>query len=108
MIILYSILSFWVLWILYLAVMNLKRVRDAGALSKSAWVLGMPVLIIGLVLDFFVNATLMSLILLELPREGTVTSRLKRHFKNSTGWRLIVAKWFKSILDPYDPDGEHI
>ena len=104
----YSLLAFWILWIFYLAVMNLSRARDAGTLSKSALYLGTPVLVIGLVLDFLINVFIMSLVLFELPKEGTVTSRLKRHFKNSTGWRLTIVKWFKSILDPYDPNGSHI
>jgi hypothetical protein len=105
---LYVVLGFWLLWVFFLAVMSLKRARDAGTLSKFAWVLGMPVLVIGLLLDLVINVLVMSVVLWEIPRELTVTARLKRHNKQSTGWRLVVAKWFEPILDPFDPSGDHI
>lgn len=102
------VLAFYVLWIFYLAVMNLKRVRDQGKLEKIAFILGYPLLLIGYALDIFLNITVMTVILLELPRETTITSRLKRHNKQSSGWRKRVAMWFEPILDPFDPSGNHI
>ena len=100
--------SFYVLWVLYLAVMNLKRVKDAGLLSPLALVLGYPVFIFGYLLDILVNVFLMTFILLEMPKELTVTARLKRHKQQSTGWRLSIAKWFEPLLDPFDPSGDHV
>lgn len=105
---LYAILGVWLLWVFYLAVMNLKRARDAGTLSKTAWALGLPVLAIGLLLDLLINLLVMSLVLWEIPREATVTARLKRHHRQSTGWRRLVSDWFEPLLDPFDPDGDHI
>jgi len=99
--------SFYVLWVLYLAVMNLKRVRDVGNLPKPALVLGLPVLAFGLLIDLICNV-LLSVVLLELPREMTVTARLKRHNRDAGGWRKKVAMWFEVILDPFDPSGDHI
>ena len=96
------------LWVFYLAVMNLARAKRNGLLNKTAIVLGTPVLIIGYLLDFLMNITVMTVVLLELPQETTVTARLKRHHKESTGWRLAIVKWFEPILDPYDPSGDHI
>lgn len=107
----YALLSlgaFYALWIFYLAVMNLSRAKKAGQLSTTALVLGTPVLIAGYLLDCLVNVFVMTLVLLELPRELTVTARLKRHHKESTGWRLAIVLWFEPILDPYDPSGDHI
>jgi hypothetical protein len=98
----------YALWIFYLAVMNLSRAKRTGLLSPTARTLGLPILIIGYVLDFLTNLTVMTLVLLELPRETTVTARLKRHHRESTGWRLKVVLWFEPILDPYDPSGDHI
>ena len=98
----------YALYVFYAAVMNIKRVRDAGKLTWVGKVLGYPTLVIGLVLDLFVNLTLMTIVLLELPRELTVTARLKRHHKESTGWRLAVVKFFEPVLDPLDPSGDHI
>lgn len=108
MLALYVLLAFWSLWVFYLATMNLKRARDAGGLSKTVWVMGVPVLIIGLLLDLLINVLLMSVLLWEIPRELTVTARLKRHHKQSTGWRLAVVLWFEQLLDPFDPSGDHI
>ncbi len=100
--------SFYALWIFYLAVMGLKRAKDAGLLHKTAVVFGYPVLIVGYLLDAFVNVAVLTVILLELPRELTVTARLKRHIRMSQGWRLSVAVWFVPLLDPFDPSGRHV
>jgi hypothetical protein len=107
-VLLIGVLSFYALWLLYLAVMSLKRAQDAGMLHKTARVLGTPILLIGYVLDALVNIFILTLILVEIPEELTVTSRLKRHIKNSTDWRLGVACWFIPLLDPFDPSGKHI
>jgi hypothetical protein len=98
----------YALYVFYAAVMNIKRVRDAGKLTWVGKALGYPTLVIGLLLDLFVNLTLMTIVLLELPREFTVTARLKRHHKESKGWRLAVVKFFEPVLDPLDPSGDHI
>lgn len=100
--------SFYALWIAYLAVMCLKRARDAGLLHRTAVFFGMPVLIVGYLLDAFVNIFMLTIVLLEIPRELTVTARLKRHIKTDRGWRLAIAKWFVPLLDPFDPSGYHI
>lgn len=97
----------YALYVFYSAVMNIKRVRDMGKLTKLGMAFGYPTLIIGLILDLLVNVFVMSIILVEIPRELTVTSRLKRH-QASTGWRLSVVKFFEPVLDPLDPSGDHI
>jgi hypothetical protein len=103
-----ALAAFYLLWVMFLAVMNLKRAQDAGLLHKSARVLGTPLLLAGYVLDTLVNWGVLTLVLLELPRETTVTARLKRHIKTGAGWRLAVARWFIPLLDPFDPSGRHI
>jgi len=100
--------SSYLLWIFYLAVMNLKIAKEAGLLTTTAKVLGYPVLFVGYILDCFVNVTVMTVVLLELPKETTVTARLKRHNKESSGWRKSVAVWAEPLLDPFDPSGDHI
>jgi hypothetical protein len=107
----YLVFSFaitYALYVFYAAVMNIKRVRDAGKLTWMGYALGYPTLFIGLFLDLLVNWFVMTIILLELPRELTVTSRLKRHHEESKGWRLAVVKFFEPVLDPLDPSGDHI
>jgi len=101
-------LCLYCLWIFYLAVMSLKRARDSNMLTKTATAFAYPVLIIGLFLDFIANIFVMTLMLLEFPRETTVTARLKRHNKESTGWRKAIAAWAEPLLDPFDPSGDHI
>lgn len=104
----YSFVGLYLLWIFYLAVMTLKRARDANLLTKTVKALGIPVLVVGLILDFLANVFVMTVMLLELPKETTVTARLKRHNKESTGWRLSIVKWAEPLLDPFDPSGDHI
>lgn len=104
----WSIVTTYALYVFYAAVMNIKRVKDAGKLTTFGKVLGYPTLFIGLALDLIVNVFVMTIVLLELPQELTVTSRLKRHHKESIGWRLSVVKFFEPLLDPLDPSGNHI
>jgi hypothetical protein len=103
-----SLLTTYFLYVFYAAVMNVKRIRDQGKLTTLGKVFGYPTLIIGLILDLIVNIFVMSIILVEIPREFTVTSRLKRHNKESTGYRLAVVKFFEPVLDPLDPSGDHV
>jgi len=106
--IIYSMLGTWLLWVFYLAVMNLSRAREAGTLRKPAYIAGYPVLILGFILDFLVNIIVVSIVMLEFPKEVTVTSRFKR-LKNKGGWRGKWAGWVATnILDPFDPSGVHI
>jgi len=98
----------YLLWVLFLAMMNLKRVNNAGLLTKPVVILGIPLLIVGHIVDAVINWTAMTLILFELPQELTVTARLRRHNKKSSGWRKKVAQWFEPLLDPFDPSGDHI
>lgn len=105
---LWGVLLLWALWVFYLAVMTLKRAKDANLLTPTAKAFGYPVLCFGLVLDFLANVLVLTVLMVELPREGTVTSRLKRHNSSSTGWRKSVAAWAEPLLDPFDPSGDHI
>lgn len=107
--IVYSASALYALWFFYLAVMNLKRAQDAGTLSKPALVLGMPLLIVGLVIDLIVNVCVASVALLEMPRELTVTDRLSRLIRTRRDtWRGKSACWFcEKFLDAFDPSGRH-
>jgi hypothetical protein len=102
--------ALYALWLFYLAVMNLKRAKDAGTLSRLALVCGYPILLTGLVLDLIVNVFVASIVFLDLPSELTVTARLKRYVKESPeSWRGLGAKWFsEKLLDTFDPSGRHV
>lgn len=105
----YGFLAIYLLWTLYLAVMNLMRARDSGTLSRPAYYLGLPLLYGGLLADCFVNTFVMTVLLLELPHEWLVTARLSRHIHDGQGWRKSVALWFGgNLLDTFDPSGKHL
>lgn len=102
----YSLLAWFVLWVLFLAVMALKRAQDEGKLhSGVAYYLGLSVLVIGYVADFLVNLGPATLLFLELPQEKTVTERCNRHLLDD-GWRGAIAHWLCSnLLDPFQIGG---
>lgn len=112
LILLGAVLLLRYLWVLYLAVMHLKRVKEAQGLNNPSSWLGATVLIEGYLVDTAVNWLILTPLLLELPRETTVTARLKRHNRPSDTrlgrWRYRVAQAFEPILDPFDPSGDHI
>jgi hypothetical protein len=98
----------YALWLFYLAVMNLDRARRAGTLSKPALVCGYPILIVGLLVDLVCNI-LLTVPFLDLPRETTVTYRLKRYAAGPDGWRKRFTLWFADdMLDDFDPTGKHV
>jgi hypothetical protein len=104
----YGFLSIYALWIFYVAVMHLKRARDMGTLTRPALYLGYPVLMIGYLLDIFVQVFVASVIFLDIPRDWTLTGRLKRYIAGPEGWRETAAIWMCSnLLNTFDPDGRH-
>lgn len=106
-VILFALAITYALYVFYAAVMNIKRVSQAGKLTLFGKLLGYPTLVIGVALDVLVNVLVMSVVLLERPREWTVSGRLQRHMEGR-GWRLAVAKFFEPVLDPLDPSGDHV
>jgi hypothetical protein len=95
------------LWITYLACMNLKVVHEGGSMTRPAYWLGILVVAVFYLLDFFVNAFVCSVIFGNFPRELTVTERLNREFRKG-GWRADVAMFVaKHFLNTYDPSGQH-
>lgn len=105
--ILLAVLTVWLLYVFYSAVMHFKRARDAGHMGWPMAVLAYPALAVGLVLDAAANVAVCSVLFLELPRELLVTSRLSRHAKGA-GWRAAVARWIcQHLLDKLDPSGCH-
>ena len=98
---------FYVLWVLFLAGMNLIRANNDGRLTLATKIFGWPVIVLTVIIDAFLNLTIMTVVLLELPREWTISARLRRH-NQDTGWRKNIARFFEQFLDPYDPTGNHI
>lgn len=97
------------LWVHYVVVMALDTARAAGRLSKTAEVLGAPVVGVGLVLDVLVNLLVATVLFLDVPRELLLSQRLKRLAAQSVGWRARAAVWLdEALLAPFDHTGSHI
>jgi hypothetical protein len=93
-------------WTLYLAIMRVKEVRDAGKLPGAALPFAYFVLAVGYFLDFCFNLVA-TVLFLELPREWLFSPRVTRHSTQDT-WRGRLARWFcTTLLDPFDPTGCH-
>jgi len=104
----YLLLSPWILWIIYAAVMRLKQVREAGKLTPAMKVFGYPALALGLLVDFVVNMVFGTVVFLQLPREFTLSTRLWNLSNGEPSWRQRWALWLRvNLLDAIDPSGEH-
>lgn len=108
-VLLWAIVSPWLLWVFYTAVMRLKQVRDAGGLSRAQKAFGYLTLFVGLLLDAVVNLVIASLVFAERPREWTLSGRLWRLSNDSSaGWRCRWAMALRvALLDSIDPSGVH-
>jgi hypothetical protein len=110
------------LWIHFLAVMNLLEARRAGTLTKTAERLGMPVALVGYIADVLAQFTVAVIFFVELPKEITVSARVKRWVegppllgylsgpptKGLNGWRYSLALWLRvNLLKPFDRSGGH-
>lgn len=98
---------FAVLWVLYLAIMNLKRHEDR--LTTPSKVIGYPVLAVGYVLDALFNWSVGTIMFLQIPKTLLFTGRLERNIQTQKGgWRFDLALYLcENLLDPFDPDGLH-
>ena len=105
-----SVILTWLLWLFYLATMNLWNADLQGKQTKFAKQCSKPILWSGWLLGVLVNTFVMSVILLEFPRETAVSTRLARHLhKQIPDYRTKFAQKFAdNLLDAYDPRGKHI
>ena len=95
-----------VTWVMYLAIMALKRQRDR--LTWVAKTFAYPVLYTGLITDAIYNVIIGTVIFIQWPKEWLFTDRLERNLASSRGWRWKWARWFcVNLLDPFDPAGRH-
>jgi len=102
-----SFAIFYITAIAYVAVMHFKILKDKGILQQLNWSvkwLGYSMLYIGLVADLLLNVVVMTVVLLEPPKEVLTTSRIKRWYWNKDGgWRHKVAVFFaNNYLLPFD------
>lgn len=105
---LFILLDLYVFFIMYVASMGMIRVHREGKLNVILWSLCVPFVALSWVIDVLHNLTLFTLLYLELPRELTVTSRLKRHVTERT-FRGKLSRWIaETLLNPFDYSGNHV
>jgi len=100
-----------VVWLYFLAVMNLRGVQNSPTglpppvADVRDWILA-P----GYLIDCGCNLTYATWIFREFPRELTVSARLKRHrHAEAASWRRDLAESISATwLDRFDPSGRHV
>jgi hypothetical protein len=106
--VLYTALFLWAFWYVYIVVMGLFRAHLQGRLKGFVFVLALPAIIVGYLMDVLANLTVASVVFLEPPREWLVTDRLSRYIAGYPGWRQKLAAWIcDHLLDVFDPSGDH-
>jgi hypothetical protein len=96
----------------FYAIMMLKQINDRGDLPKVTYYLCLPLLVLGYALDIGLNL-IMSVLLLDLPREPLFTGKCERLIATGSPWRANFCAWVcKNLLDiaqigkhckPYQP-----
>ena len=104
MIYLTPILYAYGLWLLFLAVMALNW--RWHALPTTVRAIALPAVLVSVALDILFNATLGTVLFLELPRQWTFSQRVGS-YKKRIDWRAPLACWIcANLLDPFD-SGNH-
>lgn len=100
-----SVAALFILWLLFVVVMTMEQLRDAGRLSPGMIQAGEAIAAVGLVWDVLCNVLVASVIFLEPPSEATVSARLRRLVAGDpAAWRTQLARWFASVLmNPFCP-----
>lgn len=95
---------FW----LYVASMGVLRAKEEGKLNTILWGMSVPFIAFALAWDIINNVFVFSIIFWQLPREWTVTARLKKHVSKNTR-RGRLARWFGwELLNAFDLTGNHL
>jgi len=90
-------------WLVYLANMAVLHAGERATAPARAVVWLAPVMSTAL------NWLVFTVLLLEIPKEKFLSTRLARHKRTGHGWRQRFADWMGRVwLDPYDPAGHHI
>lgn len=90
-----------VCWIMYLAVMAMKKRRYDP--DKPVQWLGESVYGTALVMNIYLNIVVYTIIFLDVPHELYATDRMERYIRHGAGIRYKMAKWVCSeMLNPFD------
>lgn len=89
----------------FFAVTHARVLRDAEI--EFSWMVTVPFyvfLAVGAAFDVLFNWIWGTIIFRELPKEGFFTSRVKRHVKESSGYRQRKALEWKERINKIQPD----
>ena len=103
----FSAVLWSVTWVFYLARMcvDWASAQVYGTPAKLA----KPVVKTAEFLSTALNWLVFTVVLLELPKERFLSTRLARHKRQGKGWRQRLANRLGMVwLDPFDPNGHHI
>ena len=100
---LYLLAFLWCFWALYVMVMGVYRAHLSGRLSRAGYMLGMPWVILGYLVDVLAQFTVATLFFADLPRRGEwhVLERWRFEVMHT---RAGAVKWFK--VTPAAPDSD--
>ena len=110
MIALYVLAYLYVFWLLYLVFTSLYRAHLNKRLIGISKVLGYPIIIVAVIVDWVCNFTIAIVVFQELPESlnELVTGRLWRYLQGNDcrnkRWAQAICT---SLLDPFDPTGTH-
>ena len=98
----------WIFWAFYVLVMGIYRAYLTKRLGTVNLILSIPFVIVGGLIDVFVNLFVAPVIFLDPPRELLVTSRLTKYRTGNSHWRRVIAEYVcDNLLDIFDPNGNH-
>ncbi|HWT40971.1 MAG TPA: hypothetical protein VN081_06960 [Dongiaceae bacterium] len=108
----HGIACLFTLWIMFVVVMTMEQLRDAGRLTPGMIRFGEGFAAAGLVLDVYCNLVIATtMVFWEEPHEMTVSDRLRRLVISSRWkWQRKLAIWFAAtLMNPFcQPDRPHI
>ena len=104
-----TIFAAWILWVGFVAIMHIRRVKQKYGLTKSIKVVGAPLLVFGYILDVGFNWIAGTAMFVDIPREKTFSNRLERYVKEDYGTiRRKVARYIREdLLADFDETGDH-
>ena len=87
----------------------MSRPNQIRSKSKILYYIAVAAGYLGFILDVFYNVTIGTVLFLQLPKDVTLSLRLKRIRKEKQqGWRRKLADTIcDHVLNPHDPTGYH-
>lgn len=99
----YIVVALFVMWMLYVLItLVMPMAREIKRKSPFMYYTFTSLAYAARWYDILLNVFLFSLLFWDIPREKTITGRMKRYLAGS-GWRYKVADWVcKNMLEPID------